>query len=72
MADFNQHLGSIAPTKDQHDAVVARRGRPFTDSGMREAGLPVDDTVSSLSIVDRVIADSRANRPDSAASEVTP
>ena len=51
---------SMAPTKDEHDAVVARKGRPFTDYHMREVR-PVDDDSSSAALTphERVIADSR-------------
>ena len=50
----------IAPTREQHDAAVARRGRSYTDLHMRNAR-PADDdaTDSGLSLIDRVIADSR-------------
>ena len=58
MTEFTRLLH--APTKDEHDAVVARKGRNYTDNPMREAR-PVDndDTDSGLSTVDRVIADAR-------------
>jgi len=51
---------TYAPTKDEHDAVVARKGRPFTDTGMREARrIDNDATDSGLSLIERVAADAR-------------
>jgi hypothetical protein len=46
---------ATAPTKEEHDAIVAMRGRPYTADPMREAR-PVDvhDT-SSPSLIDNYI-----------------
>ena len=48
-----------APTREEHDAVVARKGRPYTDTGMRAVRLDDADIPANLSLVDQVIADSR-------------
>lgn len=49
-----------APTRAEHDATVAARGRNYTDSAMRHARQHDDDnTDSGLSMADRVIADTR-------------
>jgi len=46
---------ACAPTKAEHDAIVAARGRNLTDDPMREAR-PVDtDTTSSPSLIDQYI-----------------
>jgi hypothetical protein len=53
---------NTAPTKEQHDAIVAMRGRPFTDDGMRPAKTESDagdPDVATGSIIDRVIANAR-------------
>ena len=44
-------------TKAEHDAIVARKGRPFTQSPMRHAR-PVDDDASSsgMTALDRAVA----------------
>jgi len=50
----------MAPTKEEHDAVVARKGRPYTDNGMRHARQIDDDSASApMTALDGVIADSR-------------
>ena len=50
----------IPPTKAQHDAVVAAKGRSYTEPPMRHARQHDDDnTDSGPSMVDRVIADTR-------------
>lgn len=52
---------ATTPTKSEHDAIVAMRGRPFTDDGMRPAKTESDagDGETTHSIIDRVIAQSR-------------
>ena len=51
---------TVGVTKAQHDAVVAVKGRPFTDHHMRQTRQVDDDaTDSGLSIIDQVIADHR-------------
>jgi hypothetical protein len=52
--------GAHPYTREQHAAIEAKRGRPVTDGAMRAARHHDDDvTDSGLSIVDRVVADSR-------------
>ena len=65
MADFDQHLYSCAPLKHEHDDAVARKGRPYTDTGMRATRQPDNDaTDSGLSIIDQAYADSRMTRKE--------
>ena len=56
--DFTGLSPSIvcAPLKAEHDAVVAMRGRPFTDDGMvvKSAGLP---DAAAVSLIDTYIND---------------
>jgi hypothetical protein len=46
----------VALTKEQHDAIVARTGRPITQDPMREAK-PDEDTYDTPSLVDKYIND---------------
>jgi hypothetical protein len=65
VADFDQRRYSCAPLKHEHDAIVARKGRPYTDTGMRATRQPDNDaTDSGLSIIDQAIADSRITRKE--------
>ena len=49
----------LAVTKDEHDAIVAMRGRNLTDGPIRRHAAPVEPDPGPSSIVDRVIADTR-------------
>ena len=41
--------------KEDHDAIVAKTGRPFTDDGMRPAKPDEDTAESRPSLIDRYI-----------------
>ena len=43
-------------TKEEHDAIVAMRGRPYTDDGMRCKNVDAPDT-SPVSLIDTYIHD---------------
>ena len=45
----------MAPTKEQHDALVAARGRNYTDRPMRRARIADNDETSSPSLIDQYI-----------------
>jgi hypothetical protein len=43
VSDLRQNWGpASAPTKAEHDAIVAMRGRPYTDDGMRQVAHRAD------------------------------
>ena len=45
-----------APTREEHDAIVAARGRPFTDTGMVVKAPKIPDGMhTEASVVDRYI-----------------
>ena len=50
-------------TKDDHDVIVATRGRNLTDDCMREARPDEDMAASRPSIVDRYITANRREAP---------
>lgn len=61
MAEF-QWGPTTTPTKEEHDAIVAMRGRPFTADPMRAAKTESDagdPDVATGSIIDRIVAQSR-------------
>lgn len=45
---------ATAPTKEEHDLIVAMRGRPYTADPMKEAN-PGDIDTTSLSLIDTYI-----------------
>jgi len=50
----------MAPTKEQHDAIVAAKGRPYTDRGMRSARSADDiSDTAGLTIIDEYVNHSR-------------
>jgi hypothetical protein len=56
----------VTPTKEQHDAVVAAKGRPYTDRGMRAARSAdgIAPEVAGLTIVDEYVNHHRKGRRD--------
>ena len=56
----------MSPTREQHDAVVAAKGRPYTDTGMRSRRTADDiaPDLAGLTIVDEYINHHRKGRRD--------
>ena len=54
----------MTPTKEQHDAVVAAKGRPYTDKGMRSRRTADDiaPDLAGLTVVDEYINNYRKGR----------
>jgi len=44
-----------APTREEHDAVVAAKGRPYTDHGMRPVKADVDGEQSQPTVLDQFV-----------------
>jgi hypothetical protein len=59
MSDFRQHWGpACAPTREEHDAIVAMRGRPYTCDGMRQVAHRADIDANP-SLIDTYINDTK-------------